>query len=644
MMKNNLLVVFFSLFTFHVIAQQEEGSLQPSGQSSEETTVPDSLAKAPIQDYKIISHENDTTFVDTSLTIQKDYRFNYLRKDNFELLPFNNTGQPYTKLSYNPEFDQITPDFGAQARHFHFFEVEDISYYRVPTPLTELYFKTVPEQGQQLDAFFTVNTSDNFNFSVAYNGVRALGKYQHYLTSTGIFRTTANYHTANKKYQLRSHFITHNLTNEENGGLTDQALAQYIAEEEEFEDRSLLDVRFENAENTLHGKRFYLEHEYFLTNPLTDSLNSLSVGHVFNYNYKKYTYNQAQAVPDVFGESFESSGLKDQVRLEEVYNEANVTFKNNILGKLVAKAGYEHFNYGYNSVYVLENDQVITNKLTGGVVSIGGEYQKNIGGFNLDAEASLNLAGEFSGNYLKATASYALDEDNQIEFGLNQSSKVPNYNFLLYQSDYLNYNWQNNYDNVNSQNLHFRLDSEKLFDAEFNLTQIQNYTFFGLAEEINQVKPFQYSDQVRYYKVKAEREFNLGVFGMHHTLMYQNVVNGAEVLKLPDFVTRNSFYYNDHWFDKALYLQTGFTFKYFSPYEINGYDPVLAEFYVQQEQELGGYPILDFFFNGKVRQTRVFFKLENLNSLITGNNNFAAPRYPYTDFLVRFGLVWNFFI
>ena len=54
----------------------------------------DSKDKKPkIQDYLIISHKNDTTYVDTTLTIQKDYKFNYLRKDNFGLIPFSNLGQ-----------------------------------------------------------------------------------------------------------------------------------------------------------------------------------------------------------------------------------------------------------------------------------------------------------------------------------------------------------------------------------------------------------------------------------------------------------------------------------------------------------------------------------------------------------------------
>ena len=35
--------------------------------------------KTTYTDYKIFSHKRDTTFVDTTLTIQKDYAFNYLR-------------------------------------------------------------------------------------------------------------------------------------------------------------------------------------------------------------------------------------------------------------------------------------------------------------------------------------------------------------------------------------------------------------------------------------------------------------------------------------------------------------------------------------------------------------------------------------
>ena len=62
------------------------------------------------------------------------------------------------------------------AKHFNYMEVDDINYYDVPTPMTELMYKTAFEQGHVLDAFFTVNTSRQFNFSVAYKGMRSLRK------------------------------------------------------------------------------------------------------------------------------------------------------------------------------------------------------------------------------------------------------------------------------------------------------------------------------------------------------------------------------------------------------------------------------------------------------------------------------------
>ena len=43
---------------------------------------------------------------------------------------------------------------------------------------------------------------------------------------------------------------------------------------------------------------------------------------------------------------------------------------------------------------------------------------------------------------------------------------------------------------------------------------------------------------------------------------------------------------------------------------------VLAEFYIQNEYILGGFPRLDFFINAKIQQTRLFLKAEHFNSSI----------------------------
>lgn len=105
------------------------------------TKVKDPTDTLTVEDYKIISFARDTTYLDTSLTIQKDYKYNYLRRDDFELMPFSNIGQPYNRLGVNLNKVKWYPQLGARARHFNYYETEDISYYNVATPMTELFLK-----------------------------------------------------------------------------------------------------------------------------------------------------------------------------------------------------------------------------------------------------------------------------------------------------------------------------------------------------------------------------------------------------------------------------------------------------------------------------------------------------------------------
>ena len=116
-----------------------------------------------------------------------------------------------------------------------------------------------------------------------------------------------------------------------------------------------------------------------------------------------------------------------------------------------------------------------------------------------------------------------------------------------------------------------------------------------------------------------------------------------KILNLPQFVTRNSLYYTDKIFKKAMFIQTGVTFNYFTKHYINDYNPILAEAFVQNNNEVGNFPMMDIFINARIRQARIFLKAEHFNSGFTGNDFYTAPNYPYRDFMIRFGLVWNFF-
>ena len=597
-----------------------------------------------VTDYLIISYKNDTTYVDTTLSIKKDYKFNYLRKDDFGLMPFSNMGQTYNSLTYNFQNTNLMPGFAAQAKHFFYMEIEDINYYRVPTPLTELLFRTAFEQGQLADSFFTVNTSPQFNFSIAYKGLRSLGKYQHILSSSGNFRFTGNYQTKNKRYNAKGHIVTQDLLNQENGGLRDDFIDDFESGAPEFQDRSILEVNFENAESMLKGKRFHLDHTYHIIRK-RDSLskNKLSIGHIISFEDKYYEYNQTSANTAYFGTANVTTSLKDKTTLENFYNQFQLNYSNNIIGDLQFNITTNNYNYGYNKIAIL-NGNTITNRLKGDVFSAGGHYHKYYKGFELNGELGINVAGDFDGNFLKATASFKLNDDISASATLNHSSKAPNYNALLYQSSYENYIWQNNFNNIKTQQLAFKLKYKNWVDLTVDLNTINDYVYFAKDATSNQVQPFQNSPTITYLRAKLENEIKLGKFALNNTILYQNKQDANNVLNIPELTTRNTLYFSTHLFKKAMYLQTGVTLNYFTKYYMDAYNPLLAEFYVQTDREYGNFPRLDFFINAKIRQTRLYLKAEHFNSSFTGYNYYAAPNYPYRDFTVRFGLVWNFFL
>lgn len=594
-------------------------------------------------DYKIISHSRDTSYVDTTLTIRKEYKFNYLRTDNFELLPFHNQGQTFNNLGYSYNNLLRLPDFGFRAKQVSYLEVDDIKYYQVPTPTTEIMYKTGLQQGQVVDAIFTLNFSKRLNVSLSYKGLRSLGTYRNSLVSNGNFRGTFRYKTKNNQYEIRGHLTTQDFFHQENGGLTADALQNFLDEDPNFEQRSRLDVNLDDAESQFDATRVYLEHSYKLLaskDSLTNKdFTNLKIGHVLTNENKSYTFTQQTNTTQIFGNVNATEARNNDVVSKLTDNEFNLEFNSKyILGKLKAKIHLTQLSYGYDTILNASNS-VNNISLESNAVAFGANWNAKIKNFKLNAAGSVTPGdGLLSGNYLKGEALYEKDSVFGLKGTLLISSKSPNFNTLLHQSEYDDYNWENNFSNVNTRDLGFAITS-KWVNANLNFTNIDNYTYFD-----EDSKPQQFADQITYLKVKVNREFKYWKLALDNTVMYQNVSSGSSVFRVPEFVTRNTFYYTDNWFKgDPMLVNIGVTFKYFTEYNANAYNPLLAEFRLQNDEKIG-FPTVDVFFNARVRRTRLYLKVDNVTSGFTKKNYFSAPNYPYRDFTVRFGLVWNWFI
>ncbi|MBF4508823.1 putative porin [Flavobacterium sp. JLP] len=640
-----------------LFSQEKNTSKSNLDMNTKYSSITDTLKKkkalvAKIDQYQIITLEHDTTYVDTSLTLKSAYKQNYLRKDNFGLLPFSNIGQTYNTLQYSLTSFSPYPEIGFSGKHFDYMQASDIRYYSVATPLTELFFNTTINKGQNVDSFITLNTSKNLNFSVAYRGLRSEGDYINQLVSVGNFRFTTSYATTDKRYILNAHVTFQDITNEENGGITTPE--NFESDDPDYKNRQRLQVFLTDATSLLKGRRFFFDHA-FRINP-KDASNNLYVTHQFNYEYKYYEYKQPTVLSSVgnnslvqrFGESYVTSNISDETRFEKLYNKVGLAYENSLLGKFNFFVDDYRSNYKYERIIVNKDGTAIPDNLFLQINNFGGQYEYQKNKWNGRFLYTRSITNQ-SLSDLDAKLRYDLNEKIQFDFRYRNVNKLPNNNYNLYQSSYVKYNWSNNFKNEKINQLSANVFTPWL-NAEVQYSVLKDHLYFKDVSDADEIaaytqiiKPEQYGNVINYFSIKASREFNFGAFALDNTLLYQKVDQSDLILNVPDFVTRNTFYYSSYFFKKALYMQTGIVFNYFTKYYGNDYNPVIGEFFVQEKKEIGNYPLFDVFVNARIRQTRFYLKAEHINALFSKSDYYAAPNNPYRDFVIRFGLVWNFF-
>jgi hypothetical protein len=245
----------------------------------------------------------------------------------------------------------------------------------------------------------------------------------------------------------------------------------------------------------------------------------------------------------------------------------------------------------------------------------------------------------------EAQLNYNLGKKISLVVQYQNISKIPNHNFNLHQSSYNRYNWNNDFNNEKSNALSGSILSP-FGKAEVQMMTLKDHLYFSndtIGDYQQYITPKQYAGTINYLSLKYSKELKYKKWALDNTLLYQKVVQNEAILNVPQFVLRHTLYYSKQVFQKAMFLQTGVSCNYFTSYYAEDYNPVLGEFFVQNTKKIGSFPMLDFFVNACVKQTRIYLKAEHFNSSFTGNKFYAAPSIPYHDFMIRFGLVWNFF-
>ena len=101
-------------------------------------------------------------------------------------------------------------------------------------------------------------------------------------------------------------------------------------------------------------------------------------------------------------------------------------------------------------------------------------------------------------------------------------------------------------------------------------------------------------------------------------------------------------YYENRLFKKNLWFAIGCDLRYYTSFFANAYNPLVGQFYLQDNKKMAYAPVWDVFLNVKIRTVRVSLLGSDLTQLIQGRPHYNGYLYPSKDASFRFFVTWRF--
>lgn len=628
-----------------IVAQAQEDSikvLKPLKGSSTNDSV--TYYKTKIDDYKFWTNGRKPEVLDTTLSIKNYYNQNFIRKDAFGKLFFPNVGGVVVDLEYqNTPFN---PSMLPTGKKYNYYYANDIKYYDVKTPYTEFIYENGVKEGNFLSSTFSHNINKQFNYTFHYRGLISEGRYKHEKAQNNTFVFSSNYKTKSERFKLWWNYAAQNLKNNENGGIED--INDFILQDE----RRMTNVRnipvnSQTAKSEFDARRIELNASYGILKKMNEKdstfYNPIELKNKFSYEKQKYRYEDTSpngtlySTPIITGTDYRS-----KKSFTDLSNTTTAGFQWTDRVKIEAGVKFQNLR-----VFA---DQAMT------IVAVPKQIEENlfgvVGKVDFDWNEKLKLYGNVeylqSDNYKSVYNVDAILDVTPIEgytlsAGAVIQSKLPSLNAVYNQSFFNNFNYVNKFETENVQNLFAKLKLDKVNTTlEASIYNIDNKVYLNDILNYEQL-----ADNINYFKIKGENHLRFGKINLVSTAQYQKVTKNEEYMPLPDFLIRETLYWQGELFSKNAQLQAGINATYFTKYNGLRYIPILNEFALQDPasiQEIGGYPILDVFINFKVRNMRFYIRGEHINASFTKQPDyFAAPNVPYRDFKFQLGLKWNIF-
>lgn len=563
--------------------------------------------------------------------IRNFHRFGYVERFDYLYQDLGFFGSSIRPIYYQlPRTIGVRPGFDSYDLYWN---TEAIRYYDTKSPYSNINIILAGRGRSITRATYSRNINPRWNFGFNYRGffidkqVFRQGKGDR-ATISNYYDVFTTYQSRDSSYRLFFSFqrMFHKVS--ESGGVR-------FEEGEDFEFADYFDINariwLTEAESNDLRRNLHLFHQYRLGS-------GLQIYHIADaYRQTNRFLDLPDQEPEGFYDFVETDRdtTRDVTKFRTYRNELGV--KGNLL-KLF-----------YNGYIALRNYSMFYNFASPGTLPQS-DTERYIGGrMRLQLDSLFMLDGHLEvmteGNYQVKAGIYS----RWLEASLQQMLYKPTFIEQAYRASHDF--WNNNFDNTDATQLkgylHYR-SKDIALSPGLTLTRLRNYVYFDQVTDQpgqQQVLPVQSTG----YQLIASPELRLSLTVLRHIqFSFQGIYtrmleNANDAIRVPELLINTQLAYENIFFNGNLDMHAGIDVHWRSAYPALSYDVAIRQFYNQHITEVGAFPLVNLFFNAKIKRGRIFVQWHNPVQAITREGYLPTPGYPGQRNAIDFGFDWSFY-
>ena len=180
--------------------------------------------------------------------------------------------------------------------------------------------------------------------------------------------------------------------------------------------------------------------------------------------------------------------------------------------------------------------------------------------------------------------------------------------------------------------------------------EIKNYTYFSTwytttqnARLQNVVQVNQQASPITIITAEVTQDCTFGPLNWETVLTFQKSTSN-NALPLPALNVYTNLYLKFK-IARVLNCHFGVDARYFTEYDAPEYVAPIGQYAIQgnsSKVKIGNYPIVNAYFNFKLKKARFFAMMSHINSGMGNKRYFLTPHYPLNERIFRLGVSWTF--